>query len=902
MRNLWNMVDFEFQKNDHTAAELLLWPLGYQLYTPTPDNGIFEALAGTDAEPAIADKTFNEEDGVWEITGNRFDPDISAELYTTNGDTLDDAYTQYGILGFTPEGTVAEGANVTGFEFPDDEAQIEAEFQRHRLFSLDLAASAADPENPVSHMGNGVQDFYVDSFPVSYGDPQVVQATAKRSLGPIKLRYRVNDGRVQTSGTQEYGGGESHYKEPGAYYHRVRGTIRGTEPGDSVEVWFENATGSSASSHFSYSAQRESGAPVLILAAENYTGSSPPQDPSGPRYLSFYTDALDAAGVDYDVYDVDRQGNNAPDQLGVLSHYRAVLWYTGDDFLTRGPDQPAGTGTLRLAVEEQIEVRDYLNEGGKLFFTGKNAGQQYAEGFEFRNFGFPEPDEGGEYCAFELPEFDEDDPSQADGCILHSNDFLQYWLGAYVYVSGGNSSDPDTGELYDMAGEGEPFGGMTWQFDETGAGNQDHSATFAVTSSLLDPAQYPLYASSRGMARWLRPGAAPFSPYTGSYYMAANQHDAAYKRLRKTIDLTGASTSATLDMRLSYDLEADYDYLFVEVHTLDGTPDDDWTTLPEVNGHTSDDPGLSCPSTGDGSDWQSLHPWLAHYQTKSSDGSSCTSTGSTGEWNAATGNSGGWQDWQIDLSSYVGQEIEVSVTVGTDPAVGGLGLWLDDARISADGTLVEETSFETEDLGGWTIGPPPPGTENPENGWERTTQQFTEAGVVGTDDTIYTGFGFEGIGGAETRAEFMKRVLMHLGVPLGGPGGGPGDGGPGGGPGQGPKATASLVGSRRLRMDRKGRVKVRVRCSGDTGSRCNGSLRIFRRRNARAGARTLGRRTFSIAADRTRVVRVKLNRKTRRQVIRRRKLRATLRVDGSDSTGARFGGARRVLVLAPRKR
>ena len=38
-----------------------------------------------------------------------------------------------------------------------------------------------------------------------------------------------------------------------------------------------------------------------------------------------------------------------------------------------------------------IDVRDYLNEGGKLFFTGKNAGQQYAEGNEFRNFGFPEP-------------------------------------------------------------------------------------------------------------------------------------------------------------------------------------------------------------------------------------------------------------------------------------------------------------------------------------------------------------------------------------------------------------------------------------------------------------------------------------------------------------------------------
>ena len=40
-----------------------------------------------------------------------------------------------------------------------------------------------------------------------------------------------------------------------------------------------------------------------------------------------------------------------------------------------------------------IDVRAFLNEGGKLLFTGKHAGQQYAEGNEFRNFGFPEPAE-----------------------------------------------------------------------------------------------------------------------------------------------------------------------------------------------------------------------------------------------------------------------------------------------------------------------------------------------------------------------------------------------------------------------------------------------------------------------------------------------------------------------------
>ena len=130
------------------------------------------------------------------------------------------------------------------------------------------------------------------------------------------------------------------------------------------------------------------------MAAENYTAGNPAYpDTSGPNYLTWYTDALDANGVAYDIYDVDRRGNLSPDWLGVLSHYDAVIWYLGDDNLTRLPGQPPGTGTSRLAVEEMIDVRHFLNEGGKLFYTGKNAGLQYAQGNEFRNFGFPEPRE-----------------------------------------------------------------------------------------------------------------------------------------------------------------------------------------------------------------------------------------------------------------------------------------------------------------------------------------------------------------------------------------------------------------------------------------------------------------------------------------------------------------------------
>ena len=44
----------------------------------------------------------------------------------------------------------------SGFVFPDNEALVEQEYQLNRPFALDVARSAADPADPVSHLGNRV--------------------------------------------------------------------------------------------------------------------------------------------------------------------------------------------------------------------------------------------------------------------------------------------------------------------------------------------------------------------------------------------------------------------------------------------------------------------------------------------------------------------------------------------------------------------------------------------------------------------------------------------------------------------------------------------------------------------------------------------------------------------------
>ena len=170
-------------------------------------------------------------------------------------------------------------------------------------------------------------------FTKSYGDPQVVATLAKKSLGAVTLNWRSTAAR-STRRRRPSGTTASVYGTEGQrYYHQVRGQVSGTSPGDTVEVWFTG--GGQASDSFTYQAVSESGNRVLVVAAEDYTGASPVQGVPAPQYASTYVNALAANGIAADVYDVDANGRKAPDALGVLSHYDAVVWETGDDIVTR---------------------------------------------------------------------------------------------------------------------------------------------------------------------------------------------------------------------------------------------------------------------------------------------------------------------------------------------------------------------------------------------------------------------------------------------------------------------------------------------------------------------------------------------------------------------------------------
>ena len=132
------------------------------------------------------------------------------------------------------------------------------------------------------------------------------------------------------------------------------------------------------SGSFTYRAVSETGTRALILSAEDYTGNSPAQD-RGTALSREVRGRADREQHRVRRVQRRREGRTAPDALGVLSHYDAVLWYTGDDTIPRETYQGVGNAS-RLAVQELYEVREFLNEGGRAALHRQARGTAHTSG------------------------------------------------------------------------------------------------------------------------------------------------------------------------------------------------------------------------------------------------------------------------------------------------------------------------------------------------------------------------------------------------------------------------------------------------------------------------------------------------------------------------------------------
>jgi immune inhibitor A len=151
-------------------------------------------------------------------------------------------------------------------------------------------------------------------------------------------------------------------------------------------------------------------------------------------------------------------------------------------------------------------------------------------------------------------------------------------------------------------------------------------------------------------------GLLPADPYSGEYAFWSNKGDDSDMTLTREFDLSNISGPVELSFRTWYDIETDWDYLYVEVSENGET----WNIITTPSGTGTDPSGNS-------------YGW------------------------GYTGTTNGWIEEKIDLSAYAGKKISVRFEYLTDAAVNGEGLLLDDVKLEATGY---SSDFEADD-GGW---------------------------------------------------------------------------------------------------------------------------------------------------------------------------------------------------------
>lgn len=157
----------------------------------------------------------------------------------------------------------------------------------------------------------------------------------------------------------------------------------------------------------------------------------------------------------------------------------------------------------------------------------------------------------------------------------------------------------------------------------------------------------------------MRVGVLPIDPHSGSYAFYSNRGDESDMTLTQTFDFTDHSGPLTLTYWTWYDIEEDYDYLYLTASTDGGN----WQILETPSGTTDDPSGNS-------------YGWA---------------------YNGASENGPVWIQETIDISQYAGDKVQIRFEYVTDAAANGEGFLLDDIAVPEIGYF---SDFEN-DNGGW---------------------------------------------------------------------------------------------------------------------------------------------------------------------------------------------------------
>ena len=203
-------------------------------------------------------------------------------------------------------------------------------------------------------------------------------------------------------------------------------------------------------------------------------------------------------------------------------------------------------------MDEMFNVRDYLNEGGKVLYTGQNAGFQYTA----NTVQLYDPTAANEQCT--------SDPAITARCLFLNGsgdlqgDVIEYWFGAYLLNFGAGLDAAETRSA--ILGSDTPFSSLSLVLNGgDSADNQANANSFIPTSGILPPSVYPQFTSWASM-KYDRPGG-PFAPHTGDQYAYSQIADV---RSSAVPDGRVPAGGGSLTFWTSYNTEAEWDHLFVE--------------------------------------------------------------------------------------------------------------------------------------------------------------------------------------------------------------------------------------------------------------------------------------------------------------------------------------------------
>ncbi|MCC6298254.1 MAG: immune inhibitor A [Anaerolineales bacterium] len=148
----------------------------------------------------------------------------------------------------------------------------------------------------------------------------------------------------------------------------------------------------------------------------------------------------------------------------------------------------------------------------------------------------------------------------------------------------------------------------------------------------------------------------PADAHSGKYAFWSNKGDESNMTLTREFDFTNVSAPITFSFSMWYDLETDYDYLFLEAST-------------------------------DGQTWEIIKSPSCTTEDPSGNSYGCGYNGQTNDW----------VQEDVDLSQFAGQKVQIRFEYITDAAVNGEGFLLDDVKVDAAGY---QSDFEADD-GGW---------------------------------------------------------------------------------------------------------------------------------------------------------------------------------------------------------